>query len=63
MLFLSPTATHLCAMFLCDVPVAGGATYIQLGDGSEYILVVNQGLWFGEELEVSLKQVQASTNE
>ena len=39
---------------LCDVTVAGGATHIQLGDGSEYILVVNQGLWFGEELEVSL---------
>ena len=39
---------------LRDVPVAGGATHIQLGDGSEYILVVNQGLWFGEELEVSL---------
>ena len=41
-------------MALCDVIVAGGATHIQLGDGSEYILVVNQGLWFGEELEVSL---------
>ncbi len=26
---------------LCDVPVAGGATHIQLGDGSEYTLVVN----------------------
>ena len=39
---------------LCDVTVAGGATHFQLGDGSEYILVVNQGLWFGEELEVSL---------
>ena len=26
---------------LCDVPVAGSATHIQLGDGSEYTLVVN----------------------
>ena len=39
---------------LRDVPVAGGATHIQLDDGSEYILVVHQGLWFGEELDVSL---------
>ena len=39
---------------LRDVPIATGATHIQLHDGSEYVLVVNQGLWFGEELEVSL---------
>ena len=39
---------------LRDVPVAGGATHIQFGDGSKYILVVNQGHWFGEELEVFL---------
>ena len=26
---------------LCDVPVAGSATHIQLGDDSEYTLVVN----------------------
>ena len=43
-----------CYTALQDLPVAGGATHIQLDDGSEYILVVHQGLWFGEELDVSL---------
>ena len=39
---------------LRDVPIAGGATHVQLPDGSEYILEVHQGLWFGDQLETSL---------
>mmetsp|Transcript_3612 Transcript_3612/g.5593 ORF Transcript_3612/g.5593 Transcript_3612/m.5593 type:complete len:104 (-) Transcript_3612:8-319(-) len=39
---------------LKDAPVAGGAIYIQLDDETKHILVVNQCLWFGEELDVSL---------
>ena len=37
-----------------DVPIASGATHIQLHDGTEYILEVHQGLWFGDQLESSL---------
>jgi len=33
---------------LWDVPIAGGATHVQLSDGSEYILEVHQSLWFGD---------------
>ena len=43
-----------CYTVLRDVPVAGGEMHIQLDDSLEYILVVHQGLWFGEELDVSL---------
>ena len=39
---------------LRDVPIAGGATHVQLSDGSEYILEIHQGLWFGDQLESSL---------
>ena len=46
--------TPVCYTALHDVPEAGGATHIQLGDGSKYILVINQGPWFGEELEIPL---------
>ena len=37
---------------LHDVPIAGGALHLSLDKGLGYILVVNQGSWFGEELEI-----------
>ena len=37
---------------LHDVPIAGGALHLSLDKGLGYILVVNQGLWFGKELEI-----------
>ena len=39
---------------MCDVPIGGGATYIQLPSGEEYVLVIHQALWFGDQLPISL---------
>jgi len=52
---------HVCTVngFLdgmeeCDVPIVSAATLWTSPDGDEYILVVHQGLWFGDKLNKSL---------
>ena len=39
---------------MCDVPICGGATYVQLSSGEEFVLEIHQALWFGNQLQVSL---------
>ena len=39
---------------MCDVPIGGGAKYIQLPLVEEFVLEIHQALWFNDQLPILL---------
>ena len=39
---------------MCDMPICGGTTYVQLPSGDEFVLEIHLVLWFGNQLPASM---------